>query len=54
MPIEIKELVIRATVDREQPQGTAAAPAGQSNAQVRALRDRIDELMRMINERNER
>lgn len=53
MPIEIKELVIRATVEREQPQ-QSTAPAGAGNSQIRALRDRIDELMQMINERNER
>lgn len=54
MPIEIKELVIRATVENEQPQGRVTAPANHSSDNVRALRERIDELMRMINERNER
>lgn len=54
MPIEIKELVVRATVEREQPRQNSTAPGGANHAQVRALRDRIDELMKMINERNER
>ncbi|NMM49679.1 DUF5908 family protein [Marinigracilibium pacificum] len=54
MPIEIKELVIRATVEREQPQRNNMMSSGASNSQVRALKDRIDQLMKMINERNER
>ena len=54
MPIEIKELVIRASVEREQSYGRTTIPASDSSAQVWALRERIDELVRMINERNER
>ncbi|MEX2566046.1 MAG: DUF5908 family protein [Cyclobacteriaceae bacterium] len=54
MPIEIKEMVIRATVEPDQPQPTNITPSAANHAQVRALRDRIEELMKMINERNER
>ncbi|MGD1958870.1 MAG: DUF5908 family protein [Fulvivirga sp.] len=56
MPIEIKELIIRATVDSG-GSNTAANPGqnvSSNNGMNKPLRDAVDELMKMMKEKNER
>ncbi len=55
MPIEIKELVIRATVD----QGNQGTMPNQSSSdsncgQIKTIKDTVEELMKMIQDKNER
>ena len=55
MPIEIKELVIRATIEN----GNTNSPGvqvttGDGNSRIKSLNDRVDELIKLIKEKNER
>lgn len=55
MPIEIKELVIRATVDADGQQSTSGQSTSRAhNTTTTALRDSVEELVKMIKEKNER
>lgn len=55
MPIEIKELVIRATVDQGNQGTIASQSASDSNCgQVKTIKDTVEELMKMIQDKNER
>ena len=54
MPIEIKELVIRATVDSVNQHAGGNQVSSGNGGQMKALTDRVDELMKMIKEKNER
>ena len=49
MPVEIKELVIRATIT---PAGQAAPPAG--NTDEKKLQQIADEILKKIKQKNER
>ncbi len=54
MPIEIKELVIRATVDQgNQGTGRRQDTSGNSS-QVKTLTDTVEVLMKLIKNKNER
>ena len=53
MPIEIRELVIRATVDQEQERKTRTASSSQDLGNKAEL-DRMKEILKIIKEKNER
>ncbi|MEM1407422.1 MAG: DUF5908 family protein [Bacteroidota bacterium] len=56
MPIEIKELIIRATVDSGSPNTAANSSqnASSNSGANKPLKDAVDELMKMMKEKNER
>ncbi len=56
MPIEIKELVIRATIDTEKSSaGNGRSLNGdEQKGKINRLMQRIEELQKMINQKNER
>ena len=59
MPIEIRELVIKATVDQSQRAGTGANPPGkgsQSNSSPGEdlIKECVDKVLAILKEKNER
>ncbi|MDR8390616.1 DUF5908 family protein [Aliifodinibius sp. S!AR15-10] len=57
MPIEIKELVIRATIDTEKSSSkgrTYLSGDDKEKSQINKLTQRVEELQKMIKQKNER
>lgn len=52
MAIEIKELIIRATIDTGK--GSTERPDRRKNKHINDLHRRMDQLQQMINQKNER
>ena len=54
MPIEIKELVIRATVDQEGQRKNCSPISTTNENKIKDSDSKLNELLRMIKEKNER
>lgn len=57
MPIEVRELVIRATVEQERDQsrgGTVSQASGQNSSDSNDCLTKMEEIKKMLQEKNER
>jgi hypothetical protein len=53
MPVEIRELIIRAVVDNRQPDGTTTAPAGENDREA-LVQACVSETLRVLRRQKER
>ena len=53
MPVEIRELIIRAVVDARRPEGTTAAPAGENDREA-LVQACVNETLRVLRRQKER
>jgi len=53
MPVEIRELIIRAVVDDRRPEGTATAPAGETGREA-LIQACVNETLRVLRRQKER